>query len=102
MSIFSMGFQNGLSSYVFPAAQCDLSLTSFEVGILNMAFMIGGIASCFLWGALADNLGRKKILYMTHMTDAVITMVCAVMPGFRNLLVLRFLNGFLIGKCKVR
>lgn len=67
-----------------------------------MAFMIGGIASCFLWGALADNLGRKKTLYRTHLADAVITMVCAVMPGFRNLLVLRFLNGFLIGKCKVR
>ncbi|CAG9772631.1 unnamed protein product [Ceutorhynchus assimilis] len=97
MSILSMGFQNGLSSYVFPAAQCDLNFTSFELGILNMAFMIGGIIGCFLWGALADNLGRQKVLYSTHLFDALITIVCAVLPTATNLFVLRFLNGFLIG-----
>lgn len=98
MSIISMGFQNGLSSYVFPAAQCDLKFSSFELGILNMAFMIGGIASCFLWGALADNLGRKRILFLTHLLDAVITIICSVLPSATNLLVCRFLNGFLIGE----
>ncbi|XP_066252366.1 synaptic vesicle glycoprotein 2B-like isoform X1 [Euwallacea similis] len=97
MSILSLGFQNGLSSYVFPAAQCDLNFTSFELGILNMAFMIGGIASCFLWGALADNLGRKKILFFTHLFDAIVTVICSVLPTTTNLLVCRFLNGFLIG-----
>lgn len=93
-----MGFQNGLSSYVFPAAQCDLKFSSFELGILNMAFMIGGIASCFLWGALADNLGRKRVLFFTHLIDAVITIICSVLPSATNLLICRFLNGFLIGK----
>ncbi|KAL1506810.1 hypothetical protein ABEB36_006102 [Hypothenemus hampei] len=97
MSILSMGFQNGLSSYVFPAAQCDLNFSSFELGILNTAFMIGGIASCFLWGVLADNLGRKKILFITHLIDAIVTIVCSVLPSVNNLLVCRFLNGFLIG-----
>ncbi|ENN75251.1 hypothetical protein YQE_08167, partial [Dendroctonus ponderosae] len=97
MSILCMGFQNGLSSYVFPAAQCDLSFTSFELGIINMAFMIGGVASCFLWGALADNLGRRKILVVTHLLDAIITLVCSLLPTTANLLVCRFLNGFLIG-----
>lgn len=97
MSIICMGFQNGLSSYVFPAAQCDLKFSSFELGILNMAFMIGGIASCFLWGALADNLGRKRVIFFTHLLDALITIICSVLPSATNLLVCRFLNGFLIG-----
>ncbi|XP_030756916.1 synaptic vesicle glycoprotein 2C-like isoform X2 [Sitophilus oryzae] len=97
LSIVSMGFQNGLSSYVFPAAQCDLNLTSYELGILNMAFMIGGIASCFLWGALADNFGRKNILILAHFIDATVTLVCSVLPGSFVLLVCRFLNGFIVG-----
>lgn len=98
MSIICMGFQNGLSSYVFPAAQCDLKFSSFELGILNMAFMIGGIASCFLWGALADNLGRKRVIFFTHLLDALVTIICSVLPSATNLLVCRFLNGFLIGE----
>lgn len=97
LSILCMGFQNGLPSYVFPAAQCELGLTSFEVGILNMAFMIGGILSCFLWGVLADNLGRKKVIFFAHLMDAIVTIVCAMLPGMTNLLICRFLNGFLVG-----
>ncbi|XP_076259765.1 synaptic vesicle glycoprotein 2B-like isoform X2 [Rhynchophorus ferrugineus] len=97
LSIISMGFQNGLSSYVFPAAQCDLNLTSYELGILNMAFMIGGIASCFLWGALADNFGRKKILILSHLLDATVTLTCSMLPNLLTMLICRFLNGFIVG-----
>ncbi|XP_050293770.1 synaptic vesicle glycoprotein 2B-like [Anthonomus grandis grandis] len=96
MSILCMGFQNVLPSYILSAA-CDLHLTSNDEGMLNITFMIGGIISCFLWGTLADNMGRRKVLYMTHMADALITLVCAVLPTATNLFICRFFNGILIG-----
>ncbi|XP_060526943.1 synaptic vesicle glycoprotein 2A-like [Cylas formicarius] len=97
LSVLCLGFQNGLSSYVFPAAQCELDLTSFEIGILNVAFLVGGVTSCFLWGGLADNVGRKRVLVVSHLANAVVTIFCAVLPGTLTLIAGRCLNGFFAG-----
>lgn len=35
------GSQYGLSAYVLPSAQCELQLTSAQVGFINVMFMIG-------------------------------------------------------------
>ncbi|CAG9865111.1 unnamed protein product [Phyllotreta striolata] len=97
LSSLSVGFQNGLSSYIFGPARCELGITSGELGLLNVAFLVGGIGSCFVWGILADNRGRKKILIFTHLLNAVINVLCSIVP-YKNVLTLcRFFSGFLIG-----
>ncbi|XP_044259117.1 synaptic vesicle glycoprotein 2C-like [Tribolium madens] len=95
--ISSVGFQNGLSAYIFPAAQCELDLTSFQLSLLNVCFLVGGALSSFLWGVLADAKGRRKILIVTHLLNAAITIICATNPLVFSIIVCRFLNGFLIG-----
>lgn len=92
-----VGFQNGLPPYVFPSAQCELNLTSFQLGLLNVCFLIGGTLSCFLWGFLADFYGRRKILITTHLLNALITILCSLLPYTTSLVICRFSNGFLIG-----
>ncbi|CAH0553087.1 unnamed protein product [Brassicogethes aeneus] len=95
--ILSVGFQNGLSSYVFPAAMCELGLGSSDIGNLNVSFLIGGIVSSFIWGVLADLSGRKKVIMWAHLVNFAITVVCAINPYYAMLMICRFLNGFLIG-----
>lgn len=95
--IVTVGFQNGISSYVFPAAQCELNLTSFELGLLNIMFLSGGIISCLLWGILADINGRRKVLATTHLLNTLVTLTCAFISCKGSIVVCRFLNGFLIG-----
>ncbi|KAG5891173.1 hypothetical protein JTB14_000561 [Gonioctena quinquepunctata] len=97
ISVLVIGFQNGLSSYVFPAAQCELLLTSAQLGLLNVAFLGGGALSCFLFGTLADMLGRKPVLIGTHLINAGVTILSSTNPTILSLVVCRFLNGFLIG-----
>lgn len=97
LSILIVGFQNGLPPYVLPAAQCELYLTSFQLGLLNVCFLIGGTLSCFLWGFLADIHGRRKLLLITHFLNSVITILCSIFPHVAALVCCRFLNGFLIG-----
>ncbi|KAJ8985329.1 hypothetical protein NQ317_008359 [Molorchus minor] len=97
LSIIAVGLQNALSSYIFPAAQCELKLTSFELGLLNISFLAGGIASCFLWGNAADMNGRRKILIATHFSNVVATVVCSLNPYKISLIACRLANGFLIG-----
>ncbi|CAH1975628.1 unnamed protein product [Acanthoscelides obtectus] len=97
LCVLVIGFQNGLSAYVFPAAQCELHLTSYEIGLLNVAFLAGGTVSCFFWGILADLYGRRKVLIGTHLTNAGVMIICALSPYTASIVICRFLNGFLVG-----
>lgn len=73
-------------------------MTQAQVGLLNVAFLVGGTCSCFLWGILADTNGRKKVLIVAVLLDFAVTLIFAVtVRNFLGLAVCRFLNGFLVG-----
>ncbi|KRT82740.1 membrane transporter [Oryctes borbonicus] len=97
LNILCVGFQNGLTSYVFSAAQCDLGFKSQDLGLLNVAFMLGGTISAFFWGIIADVKGRRNILVWTILLDATTTLGCSFTQSFSGLMICRFLNGVLIG-----
>lgn len=40
-SFFASGVENCVLSYVLPAARCELQLTTYQAGLINMAFMSG-------------------------------------------------------------
>lgn len=92
-----VGFQNGISAYILPSAQIELNLTSFEVGLINIFFLIGGILSCFLWGILADMRGRREVLIITSFLNSLLTIILSIIPEAVSLITCRFLNGFFIG-----
>ncbi|KAL0271447.1 UNVERIFIED_CONTAM: hypothetical protein PYX00_008541 [Menopon gallinae] len=93
----SAGFQNGLNAYVMPAAESDLSLSSSDKGLLNAVFLIGGLASAFFWGILADHIGRKKILVVSLLLDGILTLISTLSQTFTVFAIFRFLSGFIIG-----
>ncbi|XP_063931700.1 synaptic vesicle glycoprotein 2A-like [Zophobas morio] len=95
--IICVGFQNGLAAYIFPAAQCELRLTSFELSLLNVGFLVGGVLSSFLWGVLADAKGRRSVLVFTHLANASVTVLGATNGSMVGVILCRFFNGFLIG-----
>ncbi|XP_060802168.1 synaptic vesicle glycoprotein 2B [Amyelois transitella] len=96
-AFFQTGVQNCMMSYVLPAAKCELQLTTYQAGLINMAFMSGGVASAFFWGIVGDVFGRRNVLSTTLLLDAVITLAQSIVPDYRLLLAARSINGFLIG-----
>ncbi|XP_064292228.1 synaptic vesicle glycoprotein 2B-like isoform X2 [Plodia interpunctella] len=96
-AFFQTGVQNCVMSYVLPAAKCELQLTTYQAGLINMAFMSGGVASAFFWGIVGDVFGRRNVLSTTLLLDAVITLAQSIVPDYRLLLAARSINGFLIG-----
>ncbi|KAF5300488.1 hypothetical protein FQA39_LY02287 [Lamprigera yunnana] len=93
----SSGVQYGLTAYAMPAAHCELDLSSTQIGFVNSSFLIGAMCSSFLWGVTADLTGRKKILTITLLSNAVVTIFCAFVQNLIGLIACRFINGFLIG-----
>ncbi|KAJ8724651.1 hypothetical protein PYW08_016125 [Mythimna loreyi] len=96
-SFFASGVQNCVMSYVLPAARCELELTTYQAGLINMAFMSGGVASAFFWGIVGDVFGRRNVLSMTLLMDAAITLAQSTVADYRLLLTARTINGFVIG-----
>ncbi|KAF9823685.1 hypothetical protein SFRURICE_013166 [Spodoptera frugiperda] len=96
VSFFASGVQNCVMSYVLPAARCELELTTYQAGLINMAFMSGGVASAFFWGIVGDVFGRRNVLSMTLLLDATITLAQSAVADYRLLLAARTINGFVI------
>jgi putative MFS transporter len=61
------------------------------------AFFTGMLAGAFVFGRLADRIGRRPVLMMAVLIDAACGVASAFAPEFRWLLVLRLLTGIGVG-----
>ncbi|XP_076288112.1 synaptic vesicle glycoprotein 2C isoform X2 [Lasioglossum baleicum] len=92
-----VGCQNGINAYILPSAECDLKLSSEQKGLLNVAFLVGGVFSALFWGVFADAYGRRYILLLTMMCDSILAIGGSLSQSFEVLLIFRALSGFFIG-----
>lgn len=89
-------FDTTTMSYGFVAAQCDLNLSLTDKGALNSMTYIGMITSALVWGFLFDVLGRKKLLSIGFLVDAIFVFMSAISQDLTLLLISKFLQGFII------
>ncbi|RZC39043.1 Sugar tr and/or MFS 1 domain containing protein, partial [Asbolus verrucosus] len=89
-------FETTTMSYVFPAAQCDLDLSLDDKGLLNAITYLGMISSAMIWGFLYDTLGRKKLLMVGFLLDAVFVIMSAFSQTKTLLMVSKFFGGFVV------
>jgi VNT family MFS transporter (synaptic vesicle glycoprotein 2) len=82
-------------SFVFPVAECDLSLTTQHKGVLSGITSIGIIVSSHFWGFLADQRGRKSIIVPTLVLSFLASFLSSLATSFTMLVVCRFVCGFL-------
>lgn len=82
-------------SFVFPVAECDLTLTTQNKGVLSGITSIGIIASSNLWGFLADRKGRKSVIVPTLVLSFISSFFSSLSTNFGMLVVCRFFCGFL-------
>lgn len=83
-------------SFAFPAASCELKLTSYDRGILNGTIYAGMIGSAFLWGYLSDTYGRRKLLILGYILDSICGTAVSLGKNFWSILFFKFLSGFII------
>lgn len=73
------------------------NLSSIEVGLLGSSTLIATFAGAFLFGHLADKLGRKAVYGLEALIMAVSALLSAFSPNFLILIILRVILGFGIG-----
>uniref|UniRef100_A0A3B4VRS6 Synaptic vesicle glycoprotein 2 n=1 Tax=Seriola dumerili TaxID=41447 RepID=A0A3B4VRS6_SERDU len=87
-------------SFLLPTARCDLLLSSSDMGLLTASIflmMVGG----YMWGYLADQRGRCRVLVVSLTVNGVFGGLASVAPKFWLFLLLRFISGIVGGSIPV-
>uniref|UniRef100_A0A146KRS3 Synaptic vesicle glycoprotein 2C n=2 Tax=Lygus hesperus TaxID=30085 RepID=A0A146KRS3_LYGHE len=80
-------------SYVVPATDCDLNLSTGEKGLLSTMLFTGMLFTSHLFGYLADEYGRKYIVIRCNFASSFLSFVSAFCPGLVSLATISLLNG---------
>lgn len=84
-------------SFILPSAQCDLDLNTQSKGWLNSIIFIGMMVGAYVWGSVADSLGRKKVLIVISIMNALCIVASSFSQSYEVFMVFRFLNGAALG-----
>jgi hypothetical protein len=90
MQVLSIGFSAPSIAKTFGIAVPQ----ALETGTL---FFVGMLVGAFVFGRLADRIGRRPVLMAAVVIDACFGVASAFAPDFTWLLVLRFLTGIGVG-----
>jgi AAHS family 4-hydroxybenzoate transporter-like MFS transporter len=94
---FFDGFDMNVISLVAPEVSAALHLNKLMMGNVFSAGLAGTMAGGFLFGYLGDRIGRRPSIILATISFGVLTLVLALAGSYRELVVLRFLQGIGIG-----
>ena len=91
------GFDVASVGYVAPLLKAQWSLTPAQLGPIFGAGLFGLTVGSFLFGPLADRIGRKRVIALSLMLFGIGSLACAYAPSMGWLIALRFLTGAGLG-----
>ncbi|MBW4627933.1 MAG: MFS transporter [Brasilonema octagenarum HA4186-MV1] len=78
---------------IMPNIAKSLNIPTQEVGLIMTTFLMPTTVGTLIFGALADRIGRKKVLIPSLLLFGVGGILCAIANNFHSLLEWRFLTG---------
>jgi len=91
------GFDVASVGYVAPLLKRQWSLSPAELGPVFGAGLFGLTIGSFLFGPLADRIGRKRVILISMFLFGIGSLACAWSPSVGWLVFLRFLTGAGLG-----
>ncbi|MFV0293395.1 MAG: MFS transporter [Paracoccus sp. (in: a-proteobacteria)] len=90
MQVIAVGF-------AAPSIMATFGLEHAMALQVGTSFFLGMFVGAFVFGRIADRIGRRNVLLMTVTADAIFGLISIFSPEFGLLLVLRFLTGVAVG-----
>lgn len=88
-----------LNGVLIPLVAREWGLERTTAAWLGTANLIGMALGAFVWGTIADRIGRKKAFTWTLLIFSIFTVAGALAPGFGWFVAFRFLAGVGLGGC---
>ncbi|XP_078540220.1 synaptic vesicle glycoprotein 2B [Lissotriton helveticus] len=97
LALMADGVEVFVVGFVLPSAEKDMCLSSSNKGMLGLIVYLGMMLGAFVWGGLADKIGRRKCLIISLIINGVFAFVSSFMQGYGLFLFCRLISGFGIG-----
>lgn len=91
------GFDTGAIGFIAPALRTEWQVTAGQIAPLFGAGLFGLVAGSFIFGPLADRIGRKYSLLLTVLFFGLASLASAWAADILQLTILRFLTGVGLG-----
>ena len=88
-----------LNGALIPLVSAEWGLDRPTAAWLGTANLIGMALGAFMWGTIADKIGRKKAFTWTLLIFSIFTVAGALAPSFAWFVAFRFIAGVGLGGC---
>uniref|UniRef100_A0A672HEY7 Synaptic vesicle glycoprotein 2B-like n=1 Tax=Salarias fasciatus TaxID=181472 RepID=A0A672HEY7_SALFA len=97
LALMADGVECFVVAFALPSAEKDLCLSNAEKGMLGLVVFLSMMVGAFLWGGLADKVGRRRCLIVALAINCVFAFLSSFAQGYGFFLFFRLLSGIGIG-----
>lgn len=97
LALMADGVECFVVAFVLPSAEKDLCLSNAEKGMLGLIVFLSMMVGAFLWGGLADKVGRRQCLILALSINCIFAFMSSLAQGYSFFLFFRLLSGIGIG-----
>jgi AAHS family 4-hydroxybenzoate transporter-like MFS transporter len=94
---FFDGYDQNVIAYATPYIASAYHLDKITMGYIFNAGIVGTLVGGFIFGYLADRIGRRAAIILATATFGALTLCLAFAHNYVAFMVLRFLNGIALG-----
>ncbi|KAG9345277.1 hypothetical protein JZ751_009823 [Albula glossodonta] len=93
LALMADGVEIFVVGFVLPSAEKDMCLSEPNKGMLGLIVYLGMMVGAFLWGGLADRIGRRQCLLISLSINSVFAFFSSFVQGYSTFLFCRLLSG---------
>ncbi|XP_035651433.1 synaptic vesicle glycoprotein 2A-like [Oncorhynchus keta] len=97
LALMADGVEIFVVGFVLPSAEKDMCLSEESKGMLGLIVYLGMMVGAFVWGGLADRIGRRQSLLICLSINSVFSFFSSFVQGYSTFLLCRLLSGVGIG-----
>uniref|UniRef100_A0A3Q3JJB6 Synaptic vesicle glycoprotein 2A n=1 Tax=Monopterus albus TaxID=43700 RepID=A0A3Q3JJB6_MONAL len=97
LALMADGVEIFVVGFVLPSAEKDMCLSEPNKGMLGLIVYLGMMVGAFVWGGLADRIGRRQTLLISLSINSVFAFFSSFVQGYSSFLFCRLVSGVGIG-----
>ncbi|XP_023657181.1 synaptic vesicle glycoprotein 2A [Paramormyrops kingsleyae] len=97
LALMADGVEIFVVGFVLPSAEKDMCLSEPNKSMLGLIVYLGMMVGAFVWGGLADRIGRRQTLLISLSINSVFAFFSSFVQGYSTFLFCRLLSGVGIG-----
>ncbi|KAG2471053.1 SV2B protein, partial [Polypterus senegalus] len=97
LALMADGVECFVVAFALPSAEKDICMSNADKGALGLIVYVGMMLGAFIWGGLADKVGRRRCLIIALTINSIFSFLSSFVQGYGLFLFFRLISGIGIG-----